>query len=252
MNLLRALYSEQLKLKRTVSIPMMFLAPALIVALMFIHLYFQLPHLTLKGWPLLERPVLSLWAVAIMPLYIALETALISGLDHSGNQWKSLLARPVPRWTLYVAKLMIVGLMTAISSTVLLFGILVVGAILPRLRSDLLFGFPAPLNTMIRECAQVTGLCFLALTIQHWVSLRWRSFSVAVGVGIMATIVGGFAFAVGQQTNSWLEYFPWALPMLPLAERPNNHLGLILLIATIGGLVIVAFGCWDFWRREVS
>ena len=43
----------------------------------------------------------------------AVAAALISGLDHAENQWKNLFARPVPRWTFYFAKLMIVMAMTA-------------------------------------------------------------------------------------------------------------------------------------------
>ena len=59
--------------------------------------------------------------------------ALVAGLDHSENHWKSLLARPVPRWTLYVAKLIVVTALLAASAFVLLCGILIDGAILPRL-----------------------------------------------------------------------------------------------------------------------
>jgi hypothetical protein len=46
---------------------------------------------------------LDLWATLMMPLFITIETALIAGLEHSENQWKNLLAFPIPRWTIYIA-----------------------------------------------------------------------------------------------------------------------------------------------------
>jgi len=79
-----------------------------------------------------------------MPLYITLETALVAGLDHSENQWKSLLARPVPPWTLYIAKLLVVMAMTVLSTLVLLCGILIDGSVLARVQSAVVFGFPVP------------------------------------------------------------------------------------------------------------
>jgi len=85
-------------------------------------------------WTNLARSILWFWASLMMPLCNTLETALIAGLDHSENQWKSLLARPVPHWTLYVAKLIVIVAMTAASTLALLCGILMAGAILPRLQ----------------------------------------------------------------------------------------------------------------------
>jgi hypothetical protein len=187
----------------------------------------------------------------MMPLYITLETALIAGLDHSDNQWKSLLARPVPRWTLYVAKLIVVVAMTAASTFVLLCGILIDGAILARVQSEAVFGFPVPWAAIFRDGAQVMGLAFLALTIQHWVSLRWHSFSVAMGAGIVATVVGGFAVAATQQDGGWPRYFPWALPMLVLARQPHN-IEAALLISSALGLLVAAAGCLEFCKREVK
>ena len=200
---------------------------------------------------MLANLVLRFWAALMMPLYMTLQTALISGLDHSDNQWKSLLARPVPRWTLYVAKLMIVVAMTAAGTLVLLCGILIDGAILTRVQSEVIFSFPVPWPAIFREGAQVTGLALLALTIQHWVSLRWRSFSIAIGAGIIGLVTGAFAAAAAQQAGDWPQYFPWALPMLVLARHPQN----IEAALWIGGalsVVVAAAGCLDFCRREVT
>jgi hypothetical protein len=256
MTLFRVLHAEMLKMKRTIALKMVVLAPAVIV-LPILFMASQAPFSMLhrngiaNEWAMLERRILVPWVFLMMPLYITLEAALVAGLDHSENQWKSLLARPVPRWTLYVAKLMVVAAMTVASTLVLLGGILIDGAILPRVQSELIFGFPVPWATIFREGAEVMGLAFFALTIQHWVSLRWRSFSVAIGTGIVALVMGFFAASVGQQLGGWYQYFPWALPMLVIGRRPQN-IELALWISGAMGLVAAAAGCWDFCRREVK
>jgi hypothetical protein len=256
MMLLRVLYAETLKMKRTIALKMVVLAPAVVV-LLILFVASQAPFSTLhrigagKEWTELLRLNLLVWAPLMMPLFITLETALVMGLDHSENQWKSLLARPVPRWTLYVAKLLVVMAMTAVSTLMLLGGILMAGAVLPRLQSELHFGFPVPWAVIFREGAQVAGLAFLALTIQHWVSWRWRSFSVATGAGIVAIVASYVFVAATQQTSSWLQYFPWALPMLVFQKRPQN-IEAVLWIGAAAGLLAATAGCLDFCRREVK
>jgi hypothetical protein len=258
MTLLRVLHAEALKMKRTIALKMVVLAPA-VIFLLILFMASQVPFSMLRSrrnnagneWPALARSVLRFWVFLMMPLFITLETALVAGLDHSDNQWKSLLARPVPRWTLYVAKLIVVLAMTAISVLVLLGGILFDGLILPRLQPELVFGFPIPWAVIFRDGSRVVGLAFLALTIQHWVSLRWRSFSIAVGTGIVTMVVGFFAFAAGQQVGGWPLYLPWALPMLILSRWPHN-MEAVLLISGALGIVVAVTGCLDFCRREVT
>jgi hypothetical protein len=255
MILIRVLHAELLKMKRTMAWKLVVLAPGIVVALI-VFMASQAPFSTLqrngagKEWTNLTRLVLLLWTLLMMPLYITLETAIVAGLDHAENQWKSLLARPVPRWTLYVAKLIIIVAMSAASMLVILIGILLAGAMLPRLQPQLTFPSPIPWAAIVRESSQIMGLGFLALTIQFWVSLRWRSFSVAIGTGIVAMILGYFAVVAGR-AGDWLQYIPWALPMLVLAREPHN-IEASLLIGVALSLAVAVAGCVDFCRREVS
>ncbi len=256
MMLLRALHAEMLKMKRTIALKMVVFSPA-VVALLIFFVVSQAPYSTvhrnnLHGeWIELTRLNLRVWTSLMLPLYITLQAALISGLDHSENQWKSLLARPVPRWTFYVAKLIVLAGMTAGATLLLLCCILIDGAILPRIQSELVFGAPIPLISMFRDCLRIAGLMFLALTIQHWISLRWRSFSIAVGSGIVATVVGFFCVAVARHVGDWPQYFPWALPMMALAKEPQN-ITVALTMSCALGLMVAAAGCLDFCTREVS
>jgi lantibiotic transport system permease protein len=255
MKLLRALSSEAIKLKRTIALRMILIAPASVV-LLTLFLTSQAPFSMLQRngitneWIGLAHLNLMIWAFLMMPLYITLETSLLSGLDHTENQWKSLMARPVPRWTLYVAKLLFVIFMTVISSAILVGGVLVSGFILPLLHSGFHFKPPVPFAAICRDSAQVTALAFLALAIQHWVSLRWRAFSVSMGAGIVAMVVGYFAVVASFESGTWPKYFPWALPMLVLAQHPGN-IDKVLLVSNLVALGITILGCYEFCRREI-
>jgi hypothetical protein len=151
----------------------------------------------------------------------------------------------------YVGKLLVVLAMTAASGAVLLCGLLVAGAVLHHLTSELRFGSPIPFASILQQAAQMTGLAFLSLTIQHWVSLRWRSFSVAIGFGIVAMVTSFAMLLASGQYGGWPQYFPWALPMLVLARQSQN-VGAVLWISIAIGTIATVAGCVDFCRREVT
>lgn len=256
MMLTRALSAEALKMKRTFALKMVVLAP-LAVVLLTLFMASQAPFSTLQRgaardvWRALLRVNLQFWAMLMLPLFVTLETALIAGLDHSDNQWKALFARPVPRWSTYTAKLMVVTGMAVASVALLMAGVLAEGKFLDWFDPKLGFGAPAPVALMARQAAQMTGLAFLFLTIQHWVSLRFRSFGVAIGFGIVA-IVTSFAMLISAgQYGGWPQYFPWSLPMLVLSRQAQN-VPMALWIGVVSGLVASAVGCVEFSRREVS
>src|SRR5574340_188865 len=107
--LVRALSAELLKLKRTLALWLAFALPAVIVFLFFLN-YFQRGEFLIRedadSWKWLAQNVLILWSMLFLPLFTALETALLSGLEHSEKNWKHLFALPIPRWTIYTAKLL--------------------------------------------------------------------------------------------------------------------------------------------------
>jgi hypothetical protein len=256
MLLRRALDAETLKLKRTLALKMVAIAPLAVLALTA-FIATQAPWSTLRAgaagyaWSRLTRVNLQFWGLLMMPLFITLQSTLVAGLDHADNQWKALFARPVPRWTIYVSKLCVVTTMTAVSSAVLAAGILLGGnalrAVLPR---EIIFG-PAPFRDVFAKTAQMTALAFLSLTIQHWVSLRWRTFSAGVGFGIVAMVTSfGMMLAAGQY-GGWPQYFPGALPMLVLARDPGD-LGAAIWIGIMGGIAVSVTGCAEFCRRDVN
>ena len=256
MTFLRVLHAETLKMRRTIAWKMAILAPGIVVLLAFFAAW-QAPFSTVNRfgpdheWEALTRFCMRLWAILMLPLYIMLQSALLAGLDHAGGQWRSILARPHPRWTFYTTKLTLVIGLAVTGSALLVLGIALDGAILPHLQREVVFSPPIPWGMILRNCAQVFGLAFAGLAIQNWISLRWQSFSVAMAAGIVLLVLGVFAGTVGQSTDSLLRFFPPALPMLIMARNVAN-VAVGLRISVVCGVPVAIAAGIDFCRREVS
>lgn len=256
MTLWRVIRAERLKLKGTFAPKMALFAPMTIVLLVLL-LCSQAPYSTLRrmgaanDWTALARVNFLLWGLLMLPLYITLQSALVSGLDHAENQWKAVLARPIPRWTVYIAKLIVVSALLLFSTLELLAGIFVSGLVMSRLQSEVTFAAPVPMTLILREGLLMSGLGFLSLSIQHWISLRWRSFAVSVGTGILAMVTGYVMYAASQPNGFWTQYFPWALPMLVMARWPVEEMQ-VLALSVVLGCGVSAMGCAEFSRRDIQ
>lgn len=249
--LLRAINSEMLKTKRTLALWMVLIAPMVVVVLSFLQIVMQgaskKSELTPEeAWLRLATGITTLWAFLMLPLFITLETALLGGLEHAERHWKHLFALPVPRWTIYTAKLLVGWALIGASTIVLWAGTVAAGLLLQRAVPGFgITGLP-PWWSML-QLALLTWLAsWLIIALQTWVSLRWNSFSLAVGTGMSATVIG---FIVMQSEN-WGKFYPWALPVTTMAGEGKN-MTFAVAYGIIGGIVVGLIGSWEMTRRDV-
>jgi hypothetical protein len=249
MIFLRVLSAELLKLRRTLAFWMMFAAPLLVIILALLMYYERSAYYVKQAQPLwgsLQKSAFVLWSVLMLPLYITLQTALLANLEHGEGRWRNLLAMPVPRWSIYFAKLVIPCAMVMASSLLLNLGCLVDGVILRRIKPVLQFPDPAPWGSAWRSAAITLLAALLVIAIQHWVSLRFPAFAASAGFGIAATITGSILINSARYGPWW----PWCLPAQLLASKPAavSH---SLWYSAIGALVVTFAGAIEFNRREI-
>jgi ABC-2 type transport system permease protein len=182
----------------------------------------------------------------MLPLYITLQTALLAGMEHGEDRWRNLLAMPVPRWSIYFAKLVIPCVMVLASSLVLNFGCLLDGVILRRIRPVLRFPDPVPWSGGWRNAAATLAAALLVIAIQHWVSLRFPAFAASAGFGIAATITGSILI----NSSSYGPWWPWCLPAQLLATRPDV-VAHGLWYSALGAAAVSVAGAIEFSRREI-
>jgi hypothetical protein len=252
MAVIRALSAEMLKLKRTLALRLAFIAPMAIVGLQFLVIFergqeFYQPQVE-SPWVRFVQTVSIFWALLMLPLFVTLETALLGGLEHRGDNWKHIYALPLPRWAVYVAK-QIAGMGLIGLSQCALMGFTVLGGILLWvLKPGLGFHTPIPWTRLLKIAGTVYPASWLIISLHTWVGIRWRNFVVAMTVGIVLTVSGMFIVSA-----DWGSFYPWALPgqivngfskemPVPVPE---------LMFGCIGGIVVAVAGCWEATRRDV-
>ena len=147
--LFRALSAELLKIKRTLALALVFLAP-LTLAFMELAIGFQYGKRMYRvggdTWMTLIEHVTMMWVLLLLPLFVTLEMGLLGAVEHNNKTWKLLYALPLPRWSIYVAKQIIGMGIIGLSMVILSIMTIGVGLIGRVLLPDL--GFDAPIPFM--------------------------------------------------------------------------------------------------------
>ncbi len=252
----RALSAELLKTKSTLALLMTVIAPA-IIAVIQVAMYIQnreyyLGQADPKQWLKLNQNAMVFWSLLMLPLFVTLETALLSGLEYGRKNWTLLYTMPVPRWAFYAAKEVISLALIGIS-TLVMFGFIVLdGLILQAINPA--YGLSAaliPWTKMLTGYALVFLAAFLIVSIHLWVSSRWPNYVVAFGAGIAATVTAVLIFQ-----SDWGRFFPWTMPgLLALSTTGKADITmsvpLFLAIGVGGGLLAALLGGWDIAHRDV-
>jgi hypothetical protein len=225
------------------------IAPLTIAVLIVIEWTLNMPMKSLgftptAAWRMLGRALFTLWGLLMLPLFVTLQTALLAGLEHGNDQWKHLLALPVPRSVHYLGKLTIVVGMVVTAYILLLILTVPAGWVLMLTAPQIgIMGMPH-LGDLIAPVAASCGASLLFVVVQTWIALRWRSFTLAVSVGIVASVAG---FIIGQ--SHYGRFYPWTLPIQAFA-KDGTYAGEALALGLAGGLLVAVFGLIDFLRRE--
>src|SRR5262249_17255393 len=102
-----------------------------------------------------------------------------------------------------------------------------------------------------RLLQSVTAALFL-LSIQLWVSLRWKSFVGGPALVIVAVLVMFGAVSGAPSRLVMTRLYPWALPVTTIARltEPSADRMQVAVGGGICGLVTAVAGCWALSRRD--
>ena len=246
----RALSAEALKLRGTLALWMCLIAPVAITVLVILQFGLSnmarpAPFAPVEAWWRYSLAPMQLWAFLMMPLFLTLQSSLLAGLEHGNHQWKHLFALPLPKGVHYLSKLIALTGMLALAMLALFVLIPAGGLLLAWLQPKLGIAGAPPLGKLAQALLAIFAAGLLITALHTWIALRWRSFTVSVSIGMVATVAG---FLIMQSKDHGYLY-PWSMPVSAILGD-GLHTAFVVAAGLIGGAFATLAGLWDFVRRE--
>ncbi|MBB6023354.1 hypothetical protein HNR77_004454 [Paenibacillus sp. JGP012] len=235
----RALSSDWLKIRGKGIWFLVFLAPIGLTAMQALNFGLRLDYLKEQYagnlWGGLLENVIVFVPLALM-LGATILSSMVAGIEHEQGSWKQLLALPISRPAVYLAKFLLACVLLIISSLLLTAGVVGLGLVL---------GFDA--KEIPWAQALKLGLMPLAgalpvLSIELWLTLVSKNQALPVTFGIILAITGMFSLSISP-------HFPLAWAQMAWSS-PNPY-----LYAGMGaglGILIMLIGMMHFSRKDVA
>ncbi|HYL65172.1 MAG TPA: ABC transporter permease [Candidatus Methylomirabilis sp.] len=256
MEYFRAFVAELLKVRRTWAFTLSVAAP--LSCTLFI---FLVSARVQKGqwndvWIYYLRGVTFSWLLMMMPLYAALLQALLASTDHTSGTWKLLLAQPISRPPLYIAKVAMGTSLGALSTAVLALSSLNMGLLLRKVRPDLgNYSQGVEVAHFVKMLSFAFVAASLIVALHSWLSARTGNFALSLGVAMFAEV----ANILGFQQKTFPKIWPWLYPLdaarifgLQHRDTIQNFWSMrqLVLVSVVGAAVVTVLAIWDFNRRE--
>lgn len=193
--MMNILQSELLKYKRTFTRRLILFAPLFFIFVALPQKMFM-PANYLRPWQLILDLVFNWWPVVFIPMGLALFAALIASQEKKASNYRSLRTREISPARLWIAKIVIMGFHTLISTLVLI-GATVISGLITGSGSIPWFKIVAGGFT--------TWIVSLAIIpLQLWMAV-WKGTFASMAMGVFGLIAGVIA-AAGPY---WI-YVPWS------------------------------------------
>jgi lantibiotic transport system permease protein len=239
--MLSPLRTEIQKLKGTLVLTVCVAVPSVLAVIVFLLCVKQKPAL----WVDVVKGATSFWGMFLLPLTVAMLSALLAQLEHANRMWDHLLALPVARWKFFVAKAAVLMALLALSTVIFALELRLVAVLL-----DTFFLSRAPIghfpwSVLGRNLLMMWLLALMLGMLQLWIALSQRSFVTPIVVGISGTFI---ALVTGGASEAIL--FPWALPSMAIIQN-GQRLADALFISIFGACITLAMMLWHLNKKEL-
>ncbi|MED0674183.1 ABC transporter permease [Aneurinibacillus thermoaerophilus] len=244
MSRLAVFMTEMYKQKNGVMWWLVIGGPLLIAALVWIDVGVRYDYLITKksnaglgSWGIILGELMFLWAF-FCPIGVTLIAAIVHYREFSENAWKHLLSLPVTRRNVYFSKWFLILLLTYLAIFVLFIGLFVVGKMLEFSEP---FAWELYGRYALYQALGVLGI----VSIQHWLSSRFKNVIVPIAIGITLSVCALF-FAQSEM----LSFFPHVtiLYATPLEDIANNR---PVWSGLIAGPLLLVLGMHEFKNRDI-
>lgn len=237
-----ALKSDWIKFQHTWILALVFLGPIGVASLTGVHYavsYHEMVQPGANNWPMLVQNINFLLIPALI-LGLTLLASLMTGMEHQGNTWKQLLALPVPRWKLYLSKLIWLVLYLVLSSALAFVGTLIDGYLIGFAHQSI------PWQALFQEGFAPYVASYALIAFQLILSVMIANQSFAISAGIIGVIVS-FAYEISPVVPKWV---PWVYPGAAAAYSSTATESIALAIGVC--FLLFCVGIYFFSKHQVK
>jgi hypothetical protein len=121
------------------------------------------------------------------------------------------------------------------------------GVALQALRPGLGLSADVPWGFLLKLGATAYVASWLLISVHTWIGIRWQSFVVAMGAGVVATFLG---LVIGD--SGLASVYPWSVPAIVIDGLTKGRVAWApLLWGGLGGMVFAIWGCRAVVRHDV-
>lgn len=222
-SLLTAYFNEYNKSKKSSIYWFSLLAPLSLVGIFFLAYFFKYEHFIPKAginpWVNFVSSNITNTGFMLLPFYVILVSALYSQIEHKQNMYKQLNILPVDKSSIHFAKVSFLISLIVLTMVYFVIMLLVCGYTLGMIHPELKFLNYSP--DWAEIISAVTKLFISTLgymTIQLWLSMRFKNIIVPLGIGL-ALYIGS---AIAIQGWDKIIYFPYAHSMIAVISSDRG------------------------------
>lgn len=241
--MLSILQSEWFKLRKSKIIFIIFVGP--LIGL-FLGLVTNLGNdVAVNEWYLSLLSMNLTYALLFLPLITGVLASVICRYEHQSGGWKQLLALPVTRGKVFIAKFILLMLLVFVIQLLYLGAIYAVGMI--KGYTD-----PFPIEIVWKSIVGGWVATFPLVALQLWMSIAFKSFAAPFAVNVIFTLPSILAV----NSERFGPYYPWAQPFEMMYIGGPSDVFFVpweQLLTVVGGSFILFFvgGLMYFQRKMI-
>lgn len=223
-------------------IPLIFAAP--IIGL-FIGLAVNYEeYLGMNKWYFALISMNLTYALLFLPLISGILASIICRYEHQAGGWKQLLALPVTRGRVFVAKYVLIMLLIMTMQVLYLMSIYAVGMV--KGYTD-----PFPLEIVWKSIFGGWVATFPLVALQLWMSIMFKSFAAPFAVNVIFTLPA----IIVANSEQFGPYYPWVQPFFMMNIGGNTGDVFFVpwdqLLTVVGGSFLLFFiGGYLYFQRK--
>jgi len=239
------LSAEWFKLRKSKMVPIILAGPiiGLFIGLTS-NMESKIQGIDVNNWYIALSSMNLMYALLFLPLIAGVFASLICRYEHQSGGWKQLLALPVTRGKVFVAKYVLIMLLVLGMQLLYLCSIFAVGMI--KGYTD-----PFPMEIVWKSIIGGWVATLPLIALQLWMSIMFKSFAAPFAVNVIFTLPS--ILAINSKTIG--PYYPWAQPfsMMYIVDNTDDVFFVPwdqLLTVVGGGFLLFFLGGYLYFQRK--